>query len=395
MSQTRLKEALKAEIRSILNENQEPNNLTKLESLEKKIKQTKSLQEKKKYAIECAELVLPIWEKYYPNDNKPKKAIEAAKKAPTSNPYYTDDGVDLENSETFNINDDEDDNDVYVDVKAGKAADDIFSTNVNIRKDNKAAYHASLAAAYAAMSTSDTAPNAVINFTETAAKEAIKATKEHVNPTKIQELARVATTIKISNDKAAKAYVDANKGKWVSDMVQAVIDAGDKGITQPDLAAKIGKGSQQTINPKVRELLAAGVFTQGEASIKSEPKNNNPVIKALPPKDDEDIEDIEVVDDEEDLDVDSDDYEKPDEDDSEDEDELAKKAAPSKGVDSPSKQLDSVIKKMKDLAKKYKEAEGEEKADITAQLKDLTKEKTKLEKEINKSLGADEDEDEV
>lgn len=211
----------------------------------------------------------------------------------------------------------------------------------------------------------------------------------------LQELARVATTIKISNNKAAQAYVDANKGKWVADMVQAVIDAGDKGITQPDLASKIGKGSQQTINPKVRELLAAGVFTQGEASIKSEPKNNNPVIKALPPKDDEDIEDIEVVDDEEDLDVDSDDYEKPDEDDSEDEDELAKKAAPSKGVDSPSKQLDLVIKKMKDLAKKYKEAEGEEKADITAQLKDLTKEKTKLEKEINKSLGDDDEEDEI
>ena len=30
-------------------------------------------------AIEWAEYVLPIWEKYYPNDNRPRRAVEAAK----------------------------------------------------------------------------------------------------------------------------------------------------------------------------------------------------------------------------------------------------------------------------------------------------------------------------
>lgn len=227
-------------------------------------------------------------------------------------------------------------------------------------------------------------------------KEALKAEIRNILNEDLQELARVATTIKISNLKAAQAYADANKGKWVSDMVQAVIDAGDSGITQPDLAAAIGKGSQQSINPKVRELLAAGVFSTGEASVKTEPKskedkpNNKPQIKALPPKSDEDNEDIDVLDDEDEI---ADEYFKSDEDDSsEDEDELAKKATPNKGVQSKANQLDSVIKQMKALAAKYKSAEGQEKADITAQLKDLTKQKSALEKDVKKTLG-DEDDD--
>jgi hypothetical protein len=32
------------------------------------------------YAVFAAELVLPVWEKQYPNDDRPRKAIEAAKK---------------------------------------------------------------------------------------------------------------------------------------------------------------------------------------------------------------------------------------------------------------------------------------------------------------------------
>ncbi len=232
-------------------------------------------------------------------------------------------------------------------------------------------------------------------MSQTKLKEALKAEIRNIlNEEGLDELARIATTIKISNQKAAEAYRDANKGKWVSDMVDAVIKAGDKGISQPDLATAIGKGSQQTINPKVRELLAAGVFTQGEAGAKQDkPEKSAPKTIALPPKNDNDNDEIVSP---EDLDIDiEDDYEKPEEDDSfEDEDDLAKKATPSKGVQSKAKKLDSVIKQMKTLAAKYKTAEGEEKADITVQLKDLSKEKKVLEKEVNKSLGDDEDEDE-
>lgn len=206
----------------------------------------------------------------------------------------------------------------------------------------------------------------------------------------VNELARVASVIKIGNKKAAEAYVLANKGKWVSDMVQAVLDAGEAGITQPALATAIGKGSQQTINPKVREFITAGVFTQGEASVKTAQPKQEPKIKDKPAKvtskPEEDDDDVEFTDD----------FEKSDaEDDApEDEDTLAAKATPNKGVQSDAKKLDAVIKQMKDLAAEFKAKKGTPDGDaIVAKLKDLNKEKTKLEKIVHKSLGGDEDDD--
>src|SRR5690606_38169506 len=38
-----------------------------------------TLTEKRKLAIHCAEFVLPIFEEKYPNDGRPRKAIEAVK----------------------------------------------------------------------------------------------------------------------------------------------------------------------------------------------------------------------------------------------------------------------------------------------------------------------------
>ena len=47
-------------------------------SLQSRIKATKDAKEKQSLVIECAEIVLPIWEEKY-NDDRPRKAIEAAK----------------------------------------------------------------------------------------------------------------------------------------------------------------------------------------------------------------------------------------------------------------------------------------------------------------------------
>lgn len=213
-----------------------------------------------------------------------------------------------------------------------------------------------------------------------------KINRLHRSATSVNELARVANTIKISNPEAAQAYADANKGKWVSDMVQAVIDAGEEGITQPALAAQIGKGSQQAINPKVRELLAAGVFSMSGGNNNSnsstptptEPKNNNY-------SESEEEEEDEIADD----------FFKVEDDDTEDEDTSAKKATPAKGVQTDAKKLDKVLSDMKALAAEYKNAKGTEREkEIVAKLKDLNKEKVKLEKLVKASLG-DVDPDDV
>lgn len=206
--------------------------------------------------------------------------------------------------------------------------------------------------------------------------------------TQINELARVANVIKIGNLKAAQAYAEANKGKWVSDMVKAVIDAGGDGITQPALASQIGKGLQQTINPKVRELIDAGVFTQGEAGPKIAQSKHEKPIKSIDPKSTktnslEDDEDIEI----------EDDFLKSDEDNEEDEEELAKKVIPNKNIQSDSKKLDQVLSDMKKLASDYKAAKGTDREkEIVSKLKDLNKEKIRLEKTVHKALGSEDDE---
>ena len=67
-----------------------PNNLQRLLALQKEIKTTKdkkrlsalTTKDKKRLsalAILCAELVLPIWDYYYPNDGRVKQTIDAAK----------------------------------------------------------------------------------------------------------------------------------------------------------------------------------------------------------------------------------------------------------------------------------------------------------------------------
>jgi hypothetical protein len=75
-----------------------PNGLAKLEQIKDEIKQTQDNATKVALAIKAAELVLPIWKYYYPKDNRPLKAIQAAKSgnaaadaAAADNAAYTND----------------------------------------------------------------------------------------------------------------------------------------------------------------------------------------------------------------------------------------------------------------------------------------------------------------
>lgn len=118
-------------------------------------------------------------------------------------------------------------------------------------------------------------------------------------------------------------------------------------------------------------------------------EENDPKIISLPEKDDEENEDIDDV---------VDDYEKIEDDGIEDDDELDKKALPSDNTP-PTDKLAVVVKTMKKLAKEFtaaKEAgDKETQSNITSKLKDLNKQKLSLEKEVEKSLGNNDDEDEL
>ena len=56
-----------------------PTPLPILLSLQSRIKATRDVKEKLSLAIQCAEIVLHIFEERYPDDKRPREAIEAAK----------------------------------------------------------------------------------------------------------------------------------------------------------------------------------------------------------------------------------------------------------------------------------------------------------------------------
>jgi len=234
----------------------------------------------------------------------------------------------------------------------------------------------------------------------------------------LTEMARIAKTIKISDLEKAKAVIDKvkdTKKKWIADMIQKVIDAGDEGIAQVALAKALGKvdefgdGRQQAINPEVRSLLGGDVFTFGAAKVADKPEatdittdNEDEIITSVPDET-EDEEEIDItnddVEDSEDEDeTEADEFLKPDEEETEDDEEVAKKATPNKRIGSKADQLDAVINDMKKLAADYKKAKTDGDKDKEKEIADKLKEKTKLkkelEKDINISLG-DEDEDEL
>jgi hypothetical protein len=134
----------------------------------------------------------------------------------------------------------------------------------------------------------------------------VRTTKEAKEP--LGE-ARPSSALVIGDIEKANAVKNQYKGKWIEKMIDLIIDAGESGIGQSAVAAQLGK-VQQAINPQVRALTAAGVFTTvGGAPAPSAPKEKiakEKVAKVKPSKgeDETDIEDTYYKADAEDVDFD-------------------------------------------------------------------------------------------
>lgn len=75
------------------------NHLKELEKLQQQIEQNDFTKDKIQLAIKGAELVYPIWEYYYPNDNRVKQTLESAKKGEYNN-YTSEIADEIEDSTT-------------------------------------------------------------------------------------------------------------------------------------------------------------------------------------------------------------------------------------------------------------------------------------------------------
>ncbi len=100
--------------------------------------------------------------------------------------------------------------------------------------------------------------------------------------TELAEMARISTNIKIGDAQKAQAAKKLFAGTWLEDMIDYVIEAGEVGIPQPDLARKLGKSGQQAINPKVNSFLDSGLFTKGELSVPKKEKPESSGVKGRP-----------------------------------------------------------------------------------------------------------------
>ena len=126
-----------------------PSPINSLLLLQSQIESSKDTKEKQSLAIQCAEMVLDIFEKKYPNDNRPRKAIEAAKKC-LANPTEENQRAAYDAAAT-----------------ADDAADDAAGNDEDWTGGDDA-YYAVLAAQYAAEAAEGTA---IINFINTSQTE--------------------------------------------------------------------------------------------------------------------------------------------------------------------------------------------------------------------------------
>ena len=209
------------------------------------------------------------------------------------------------------------------------------------------------------------------NKVQTAIKTATKPTTFDLEETKIDE-ARPSSALVIGDIEKANAVKDQYKGKWLEKMIDIIIDAGEAGIGQSAVAAQLGK-VQQAINPQVRALTAAGVFsTVGGAPAPSAPKEKiakEKPVKVKPAKDEEetDVEDTYYKADAEDVGFD-------------DEKEPSKKDIEKEKIVTPSKfkipqdKFEDFKLKLKNLVSKIKEMpKGDEKDRKMAALKQFIK----------------------
>jgi biotin operon repressor len=76
----------------------------------------------------------------------------------------------------------------------------------------------------------------------------------------IGEMARKANTLKVGNQEKFEAAKDLYEGSWIANLLNFIAEAGEEGISQKDLAEKLGKKDSANINPAIQELKMVGAI---------------------------------------------------------------------------------------------------------------------------------------
>jgi len=132
---------------------------------------------------------------------------------------------------------------------------------------------AQIAAATAASAAADAAKKAAdTKKAETAADKKPGLTEEDLN-----EMSRIAAKVSINDPEKLKIAKEIYGGSNVEKIIDLVVEAGEEGITQEELAAKLNISPPTLLNSDINVLVKAGAFKKPE---KKQPKSVKPKPEA-------------------------------------------------------------------------------------------------------------------
>ena len=100
----------------------------------------------------------------------------------------------------------------------------------------------------------------------------------------LEEMARKANTLKVGSQEKFEAAKDLYEGSWIANLLNFIAEAGEEGISQKDLAEKLGKKDSANINPAIQELKMVGAIAttrvKGEEAPEEAPEADDVIAVA-------------------------------------------------------------------------------------------------------------------
>jgi len=192
--------------------------------------------------------------------------------------------------------------------------------------------------------------------------------QQNIKESSLEEMARKANTLKVDNQDKFTAAKNLYANSWIGELLNAVEEAGEEGISIKSLTEKVGKKASANINPLIQELKSIGAIAS--TRITGEPEVEEPEVEepeTTTPESDFFITDKD--------DEDKEEEEKEPTDSDEDEDNKAYKGAKKVDDKETKKSDEKIIKKNKNkelvdtIIGKIKKLKGDEKVKKIAALK--------------------------
>jgi len=94
----------------------------------------------------------------------------------------------------------------------------------------------------------------------------------------IGEMARKANTLKVGDKAKFDVAKDLYEGSWIVNLLNFIEEAGEEGISQKELAEKLGKKDSANINPAIQELKMVGAIATTRIKGDEAPEDEAPEV---------------------------------------------------------------------------------------------------------------------